>query len=291
MFRSTFIKTALMIGAVFCCASTSFALTVKDDAGNDVVLLQPAKRIVALTPDLVENLFAIGAQNQLVGVIAASDYPKAAKEIASVGGYSGIDLERIMMLKPDLIVTWKYAFPRQVAALKRMGVPVFISNPKTLHDVPGLFMRLGELTGKKQQAKKLADVYSAKLYQLKMTYHDKKTVSVLYLVDNLALITVTKASWINDILQLCGGENIFADLHAVSPQVSREAIMYKNPQAIIHGARNNDWQQSWQNWPSLVAVKKNKLFTVEPDLVSRAGPRLPQGAEEICQYLDRVREG
>ncbi len=264
------------------------AVTVTDDAGQSIPVTTPAKRLLVLAPDLVENVFAIGAGDRVVGVVQGCDYPPAARRLQQVGSYAGVDLERILALHPDLIVTWKYAFPRQLAALKRFGIPVYVAAPKKLEDIPHLMRNLGHLTGQDLTAEMAAQHFEKDINELKSEPRLAPAPKVFFQIDRYALITVNQDSWINQVIELCGGKNIFAHAKVIAPQVNRESIVMENPDIIFNVSVNDDWKQSWQSWSSVTAVKQQRLVTLQPDWISRAGPRLVQGAGQVCAAL-RVR--
>lgn len=284
-----------VLRCIFLCAGILFSLQaaavcdVTDDAGSNIKLPHSAERIIVLSPDLVETMFAIGAGSHVIGVVQGSDFPAQARKISTVGSYSGVDLERIVTLHPDLIVTWKYAFPRQVAALRQLGIPVYISAPKKLEDVPHLMRQLGCLMGKKVAAEKAAQQFEDDLHALASV--KRKPVSVFFQIGEYALITINHDSWINQVMALCGGRNIFADAKTISPEVSREAVLAANPDVILADAGTDSWKKSWRAWPEIKAVRHQHLFTVDPDLIARAGPRLTLGARQVCAYLDAARNG
>lgn len=261
---------------------------VTDDTGQQLSLAKPATRIIVLTPDLVENMFAIGAGKRVIGVINGSDYPEAANKINKVGSYSGVDLERIVTMHPDLIVTWKYAFQRQITALRQFGIPVYVAAPTKLADVPAQMRKLGCLTGEVKQAEIAARQFEGDIGKLSVAV-TSKPASVFFQIDRRALFTVNKDSWINQVIELCGGKNIFADARNVSLEVSREAVLSANPDVIMHGDHDDEWKLSWQSWPEVKAVRQKKLFTLNPDWIARAGPRLALGAKQICGYLMAAR--
>lgn len=278
----------LFIAGITLSLQAAAACVVTDDTGQHLSLSHPAKRIIVLTPDLVENMFAIGADRRVIGVISGSDYPEAANKITKVGSYSGIDLERIVTMHPDLIVTWKYAFQRQVKSLRQFGIPVYVSAPKKLADVPSLMRKLGCLTGESKSAESAARQFEDDIGKLSVAANTKPE-SVFFQIDRRALITVNKDSWINQVIELCGGRNIFADARTVSLEVSREAVLTANPDIIMHGDQDDDWKQSWQSWREMKAVKQKRLYTLNSDWIARAGPRLVLGAKQVCGYLMAAR--
>lgn len=284
-----------VLRCIFLCAGILFSLQaaaacdVTDDAGSNIKISHSAEHIIVLSPDLVETMFAIGAGNKVIGVVQGSDFPAQARKISSVGSYSGIDLERIVTMHPDLIITWKYAFPRQVAALRQLGFPVYVSAPKKLEDVPRLMRQLGCLTGKNAAAEKAAQQFEDDLHALASV--KRKPLNVFFQIGEYALITVNHDSWINQVMALCGGRNIFADAKTIAPEVSREAVLAANPDVILADATSNSWKKSWQAWPEMRAVARQHLFTIDPDLIARAGPRLVLGARQVCAYMDAARNG
>ncbi len=136
-----------------------------------------------------------------------------------------VDLERISAINPDLIITWQYAFTRQIAALKRLGVPVYVAAPKTLDDVPRLLRNIGCLTGHNAEAEKAALQFEREMTALKLSPHPRVPPKVFFQIDRYALMTINKDSWINQVIELCGGKNMFADAKMIAPVVSREAVV------------------------------------------------------------------
>lgn len=252
-------------------------------------LQTPAKRVVSLAPDLTEILFAIGADKKIVGVLQGSDYPPAALTLPKVGSYSGIDLEKIISLQPDLIVTWGSAFSRQMNALASLHIPIYVSDPKQLSDIPKTMRQLGCLVGESQAASKAADDFSTQIAALSQQYSQRKPVRVFYQIGSYSLITINHASWINEVMTLCGGVNVFANATLAAPEVSWEAVVVANPQVIISDAADKDWKQRWQTWQDIEAVKTQHLYSVNADWLERAGPRLVLGAAEMCHFLDDAR--
>ena len=143
------------------------AIVVTDDEGKTVSLAQPAQRVVSLSPHATEMLYAIGAAEELVGVTRYSEYPEQAKSLPVVGDFRQIDLEKVLVLKPDLIVVWSGGNPpKPVGKLERAGIAVFYSNPRRLADIPGNMVRLGMLTGHEDQARKVAGQWNGRLDRL-----------------------------------------------------------------------------------------------------------------------------
>lgn len=280
----------LFLAAIWISLPAYAICQVKDDAGNTIQIDSPAKRVISLSPGLTETLFAIDAGKQVVGVMSGSDYPPAAKRLPVVGSYTGLDLERLYSLQPDLIVTWGSAFSRQLTSLKKQGISIYISQPKQLEDVAKTMKNLGCLTGNVVKAEQIAKDFSAELNTLRKQYANQPIVTVFYQIGPYSLMTINKDSWINEALVLCGARNIFADALTISPQVNWEAVLTRNPQVVMNGEESDAWKLSWQRFPNLPAVKNHHLFTVTPDLIHRPGPRLIQGVSEICFSIQQARK-
>jgi len=259
----------------------ALACDLIDDRGQKIVLSKPAKRVISLSPDLTEMIFTIGGEKQLVGVVSHSDYPDAAKKLPIIANFNYLNIEAIVQLHPDLVIAWQ---PEHFNLLKKLGVPVYYANPKTLLDIPRTMRALGCLLGQEKNAKKASDIFLKKYSELKQKYAKNPPKTVFFQIWSYPLMTISNKSWINDALKICGGKNIFADLPGVAPIVNIEAVIAQNPDVIL-GTTDHQWQQKWQSWPELTAVKNNALFSIDPDLIERASPRILLGIQGICRDL------
>jgi iron complex transport system substrate-binding protein len=274
-------------------SSAHAAITVSDDAGAIVTLAAPAKRVISLAPHVTELIYAAGGGTKLVGTVSYSDYPPAAKQVPRVGDNRALDLERIVALKPDLIVVWRHGnAQQQLDMLRQLHIPLFVSEPHKLDDVATNLTRLGTLLGTPQIANATASAYRADIARLRATYAARPTVSVFYQVWDHPLITLNGAHMVSDVISLCGGHNVFARLTALAPTVSAEAVLAANPEAIVTasaGATAADKPlpglAPWRKWPNLTAVARNNLFAIDGDLINRPAPRLAQGAAQLCEDL------
>lgn len=283
MFRSL----ALVLLIVF--PIVSAALEVVDDSGNKVILSESASRIVSLAPHVTEQLFAIGAGENIVGAVEYSDYPEVAKTIPRVGGYSRLDLERLVALRPDLIIGWQSGnSSQQLERLEALGFVVYRSEPRRLEDIPRNMERLGVLTGNETEAGRQADAFRYELEVLRKTVADRPERSVFYQIWNRPLMTVNGEHLISEVIEACHGRNIFAELPALTPTVSEESVIAADPAVIIAsgmGHERPEWLDAWRAWPQLQAVKNQALHVINPDLIQRATPRLLKGAKVVCRLL------
>lgn len=282
------VKARAIIFFFVCVFSTAYGCVVTDDQGVKIALKKSAKRIISLAPDITESLFAIGAGKNIIGAVGG-DYPSAARSILSVGSYTGLDLERIILLHPDLIITWKHSFQRQLAILKKLGIPVYTTDPKRLEDIPHHMMNMGCLTGNEKNAKRQADDFFKELAALKARFQQQKPITVFYQIGSYSLITINQDSWINQVITLCGGQNVFAHATLAAPEISMEALITANPEVIITDAMEGQ-HKTTPVFNDLPAVRRHLLFHVHPDLLERAGPRLLTGARQVCEALQAARK-
>ncbi|TDX97895.1 cobalamin-binding protein [Thiohalophilus thiocyanatoxydans] len=266
--------------------------SVTDYTGQQVRLEQPAQRIVSLAPHVTELLFSIGAGERLVGAVNYSDYPEAAESIPRVGGYNALDLERIVTLKPDLVVGWESGNnPADLEKLRRFDLPLFINEPRRLMDIPETLRRLAVLTGTEQQAETVIADFKEKLKRLER-FSERQPVDVFYQIWDRPLMTVNNEHLIGDVIRLCGGRNVFGKTTSLTPQISEEAVIARAPQAIVIGGmgeQHAEWLERWRRWQQMPAVRHDHLFMINPDHLQRHTVRILQGAETLCRQLEQVR--
>jgi len=262
-----------------------------DFTGQTIRLAKPAQRIVALAPNLVENLYSAGAGGAIVGATEYSDYPPAARQIPRVGGYNSMSLETIVALHPDLVVAWGSGGTADlVKRLKALDIPVYIDVPEHFRDIAKTIRDLGTLTGHTATADQAATAFTGRIKALRARYGHRTPVSLFYVVSNQPLQTLTNRGLIGDVFTLCGGRNVFADAPGLAPRVSIESVLARQPQAIVAGDNNGDtWQAFWQQWSSLRAVQQHRLLSIPADLISRPSTRIAGGALDLCRQLDDVR--
>ncbi len=269
-------------------------IIVRDDIGNTIKLAQTARRIVSLAPHTTELLFAAGAGDKVVGVVEYSDFPPKARSIQRIGNYSAFDLERISLLKPDLIIAWQSGNPASaLARLQELGYPVFFSEPRVLGDIPETILQFATLAGSQREAQAAIDSYREQLQQLKTRYAGKETVTVFYEIWHQPMMTVNGQHIINEVIEFCGGRNVFANMSVLAPTVAVEPVLAANPQVIIASSSKGqapEWLNDWRQWTTMDAVRYDNLFHIDADTINRHTPRILQGVEQICQALDIARQ-
>lgn len=284
---------AILIATCFILTPVYASISVIDDAGNTVTLQQPAKRIITLAPHLTEIAYAIGAGDHIVGTVMYSDYPAEAKQLPLVGDNLHIDMERVIAAKPDLLVVWLHNDEsNQLEALRKLGIPLFYSEPHDLLHIPETMQRLGRLLGTEKQAQQVAGTMQKQLHDLQEKYAKRPTVRVFYQVWDKPLYTLNGKHYVSDVIRLCGGENVFSSLSAIAPVVNVEAVLKENPEVIVTGDMRDQKENGlnlWKPYSSLLAVKRDNLFALDPDLLVRPGPRIVAGAAVVCEKLELAR--
>mgnify|MGYP001762287761 CR=1 FL=1 len=269
-------------GAAFCCAL--FTTTAQ---------AEPAQRIIALSPHLVEQLYSIGVGDRIVGTTDHADYPDAAKNIPRVGNYAQLQVEKILALKPDLVLAWTDGNPpADVNKLRQFGLNVVDSNPLLLTDIAKELRVLGQLTGTEDKAEQQAQWMEKGLTELRQRYSTQQKVIVFYELWQQPLSTVAQKAWPQQQLELCGASNPFATAIGDYPQVSIEHVVASQPQLIIQPVSVNEPRTllDWSRWPAIPAVKYQQFSQPNSDLVHRTTSRMLQGMRQLCADIDKTRQ-
>lgn len=286
------LRKYLLLLLLMSAVPTMAGVIVQDDAGQTVVLSKPARRIVTLAPHAMELVHAAGGGERIVGKGSFSDYPVTTRSIEVVGDNRQMDLERVLRLKPDLLIAWRYGVPqRQVEQLRQQGVAVFYSDPRGLDDIPDSIVRLGRLLGTEAYASSEAKKLRIRIAKLKARYANRPKLRVFWQISERPLYTLNDQHIVSEAIQLCGGKNVFGKMKMLAPMVSVESVLMRNPQVIILTSVGpvDDAFAYWRRYSMIDAVKRDKLFRLSPDLLSRPGPRMVDGVEALCEVLDRAR--
>jgi iron complex transport system substrate-binding protein len=283
-----------VLGGAFALANAAVAagITITDDAGETVRLATPARRIVTLAPNATELVFAAGAGHRVVGTVDTSNFPPAARTLPRVGDVHAIDLERIVALAPDLIVTWPYTTPAQVTLLRARGIAVFTVDPTSIGGIATDLERLGTLAGTSSDANASAAAFRSRIASLGREYAERRRLRVFYEIWDPPLYSIGGRHLISEAIALCGGENVFATLSLPAPEVSVEAVLAARPDVIVAGADGGvrpPWLDRWRRWPELPAARKGHLYVVDANLLHRDGPRFAEGVAALCEALDSAR--
>lgn len=286
------LTTLALLSLVTATMAANAAITVRDDDGNVITLQKPAQRIVAMSPHVTELLFAAGGGERIVGAVSYSDYPEAAKKIPRIGTNRQIDMERVIALKPDLIVAWMHgSSERQIDTLRQLGIPIFHSEPLKLDGIADNVQRLGQLLGTESMAQPAAARIRAQFAALTKQYANRPPVRMFYQVWDKPLYTLSGGSIVTDAMRVCGGVNIFADLKVTAPVVSIEGVLQADPE-VIFGTAEKDYGgvTLWKQYATMKAVRNGNLFTLDGELLNRAGPRMVDGTRAMCELLEQARQ-
>ena len=251
-----------------------------------------AERIVSLAPSLTELAFAAGAGSHVVGTVEYSDYPDAARSIPRVGDAFRVDFERLLALRPDAVLTWEPGTPHGVVQrLRDLHLNVVTVTTYNLADVAKGLRTIGALAGTQEPAEKAAVAYEREIEHLRAEYSGEASIGIFLQINDRPLYTVNGRQIMSEVLALCGGRNVFAELNELAPQISVEAVIATNPQVIlITGDSQPESLTQWRRWKTLVAVRANNLYQVSADDLARPTPRLAHGAQTVCRTLETARQ-
>jgi iron complex transport system substrate-binding protein len=268
-------------------------VAVVDDSGQPIGLAHPAQRIVSLAPHITEQLFAIGAGDRIVATTDFADYPPAARRLPRVGRAHSVDLERVTAARPDLIIIWGSGFPPAIIdSLRRLQVPVYISEPGSLETIATSLERLGQLTAARDAARVAAD-FRTRVETLRRRYSSRAPLRVFYQIWAQPLMTLAGTHVINEAIRLCGGRNVFEQLASIAPQVAIEAVVAADPQLIVTaepGGKPSGALAQWQRFSTISAVRNGRLATLDADKINRDGPRIVNEVAVLCELIDAARE-
>jgi iron complex transport system substrate-binding protein len=257
---------------------------------------QPAKRIITLAPHLTELSFSAGAGDRLVGVVEFSDFPDAATELPRVGDAFRLDYEAIIALEPDLIMGWQSGTPVSVLArLRDLGYRVVVLDSGRLSNIADNLRAIGRLAGTEMQADSAAADYEQVLTRLRDRYRDAQSISVFYQISARPMLTISERHLIGEVIEICGGKNIFAGIDELTPSVSEEAVIDAMPEVIMannyhpDGGEQPEDLSAWNRWPHIPAVKNRNLYFVNADEITRPSVRILAGVDAVCKNLDLAR--
>jgi len=283
----------------FCFVLLFFSLSAKAQVslpqadGSTLELAAPAKQLITLSPHLTELVFAAGAGKHLVATVEYSEYPEAAVSIPRIGDAFRIDLERVVTLRPDLVIAWDSGNPRQaISQLRLLGIPVWTVEIREPAGIASVIEAIGIASGEQASAARAASNFRQGLDTLSRQYESRSSLDIFYQVDVRPLFTINGQHLISKGLSLCGGHNVFHDQPGLAFHVTHESVIVANPDALFAPVLDNepDPLAGWLEWPGMKAVKQGALFLLPADNISRATPRLLGALELACNYLDGLRE-
>lgn len=247
----------------------------------------PADRIISLAPHATEIAYAAGLGDKLVAVSEYSDYPPQALKLERVANHQTINIEKILTLKPDLIIAWPAGNPpRELAKLRQLGFTIYDSQTKTLDEIANNIEALSQYSANPEIGQKAANDFRQRLQALREQYAGNQPIQFFYQLSEKPIITLSQGYWPSEVFNLCGGQNIFADSAAPYPQVSIEQVLVKQPDVIFtspHAIANGHMWQMWKT--QLKAVENEQVWALNSDWLNRPTPRTLDAVEQVCQYL------
>ncbi len=250
--------------------------------------------IIALSPHIVEMLYDIGAGEQIIATTAFADYPEQARDIPVIGNYLRLQIEKVITLKPDIIIAWKSGNPSvDLDRLKQLGFNIVYSQPNTFEDVAKEMREFGEITGHKIQANEKASQFLSALDVIKKKYQHKTKVIAFYELWSRPLTTVAKGSWPQQFLNVCGVDNPFKQVVTPYPQVNIEKVLQTPIQLIIQPLSSNQTDKqgfNWQDWLAIPAVKNKKIIQPDADAMHRMTARSIRELKNLCASIDETRQ-
>jgi iron complex transport system substrate-binding protein len=261
-----------------------------DELGREVKIGPSPQRIVSLAPSVTETLFALGLGGRIVGVTSYCDFPEEATAKEKVGDTINPDTERIIALRPDLVViTTASQLERLSRQLGELNIPVYVTNPRTVREVVASIRKLGEATGAEARAKAVADEMARRIAAVESRVKELPKPHVLYVLQTAPLITAGRNTFINDLINLAGGQSISGSESADYPQLSRETAIARAPEVIIapasHGTEFVKAEDLRRDFAATPAIRANRIVKVNADWVDRPGPRIVDGLEQLAQGL------
>lgn len=259
---------------------------VVDDLGRLVAINGTPQRIISLAPSNTEILFALGLGDEVVGVTMYCDYPPGAQDKEKVGDYYGPDIEKIIALQPDLILATDFHRFDLIPALEQQGFAVFAVAPQTLEDVLESIQKIGELTGREAEASQLVNGMRNKIEAIEeQTKDPEQKPSVLYMTWHDPMWTVGSNTWIDDLINIAGGVNIFSENFEGGAMVQIEWVILQNPDIIIASEWSYDWALNATALASTNASQTGRIYTFDDDLAQRPGPRLVEGLDWFAYLI------
>jgi iron complex transport system substrate-binding protein len=262
-----------------------------DEVGREVSFSFPPKKIVSLAPNITEILFGLGLDEEIVGVSIHCDFPEKAKTKIQVGSYISLDFERIISLRPDLIVATGSGNTRDmVERLEQLGFPTYVIFPRNFNDVLRSIRHLGEVVGREREGLNLIQEMERRKKRVVELTQGLPRPKVFLQIGEVPLVTVGRNSFGDDLIHLAGGENVAGKEKEMYPRWSLEEILKRAPEVILVSSMNprGDYTRilkAWSRWKTIPAVKNGRLHVIDSDLVDRPSPRIIEGLEEMARHL------
>lgn len=269
----------------------SFAGTVTDEIGRRTNTAFVPQRIVSLAPGITETLYALGLDEQIAGVTHYCDWPPAARKKTRIGGFTNPSIEKIVALKPDLILATADGNRKDtVEQLERLGLPVYVTNPVNTNGVLRSILNIGKITNRKQESERLVKKLQKRLDDVARQVGYKEKPRVFFQLGLEPVITAGRGTLINEVIERAGGCNVAGLDTASYPRYSAEGIIAASPDIIVFAPMINDKnfaavKNFWKKYGELPAVKNNKIYPINANLINRASPRIIDAVEMMASFF------
>lgn len=282
---------ALFLAALVLTACERNSHTQTDQILKQSTFEGASSRVVTLAPNLAELMFAAHSGDKLVGISAYTDYPPEAVNLPIISDAFMVDQEQLALLRPDLLLAWENGTPAHVVdQLRQAGYRVEVIQTDSLDDVASALVKIGELTGNPEPAAEAAAAYRQQIQQLADRYSGRESIDVFYQISSRPLYTINSAHYISELVDLCGGRNIFDDLDGLAPMVDVEAVVSRNPEVMLAAIDSTlNAFDVWDRWPEMAANRYGNRFFVPAAEIGRATPRLVMAGESVCKALADAR--
>ena len=264
--------------------------TFVDDLGRKLYLAKAPSRVVSMAPSITEILFAIGAEEQLVGVTEYCDYPPEARTKPKIG-YSHPNLESIIRLQPDLVLAPReFLRAEMLSKLEHLKIATFILEARTIEDIPAHIQTIGRLVERPARADEVASEVRRRIAEVRARTEHRSRPRVLYVLNSQPLITAGPGSFIHRLIEMAGGTNIVDHSTSPYPRLNIEEVLKRDPELIVFPVGGSDRvpeseQQQWQRWTTLSAVRNGRLHHINADLLNRPGPRIVEGLDALARII------
>jgi iron complex transport system substrate-binding protein len=288
---SRFLIFSLALIILWPLATHSNNLKFKDEVGREVTLSFPPRRIISLAPNVTEILFTLDLDEEIVGVSTHCNFPEKARTKPRIGSYINLDFERIVSLKPDLVIATGAGNTREmVERLETFGFPTYVIFPKNFEGILLSIEHIGQVVDRKREAMKVAQEMKRKREKVTELTRNLPRPRVFLQIGEAPIVTAGKGSFGDDLIRLAGGENVAGDEKKMYPRFGMEEIIKRAPEVILvttHSPKTN-YQgvlQEWSRWKTIPAVKDSRIYLINSDLIDRPSPRIVDGLEEMARIF------
>lgn len=283
--------STLLIGLLLFISSNVYGATFTDEVGRTLNIKAPPQRIVSLAPSVTEMLFAVGLEEKIVGVSTYCNYPPGALKKEKIGGYITPSLEKIISLKPDLVIgTADGELQPFVNKMAGLGIPVYIINPRSMSGTMVSIGNIGGITFSQNAAKGLVNSMQEKVQAVKEKIKGRPRLRVLHVMAYDPLISSGKGTFVDDLIRMAGGVNIAETAKGGHPRLSMEEVIAQDPQVIILSSMKSrdpltEQKEWWARWKEISAVRTRMIHVIDADLIHRPSPRIVEGLEEMAKAI------